>query len=187
MRAMWRLLLLTMAMSAAAYAQTDGEPVKWETTCSARGCLLQAEVLRGDSGDPPDRSDFHEYVGLDVAFDRATRKPAYFAFHVDANAEQKQGISIGFTKAGKDGVDADGSSRLDVSDCDDKSCVARVPLGMVKKSEHSRGLNLLEKFLKGDRLLVSYTKGGKEYRTLVPLASFQQEYPNIAAQFEVKK
>jgi hypothetical protein len=182
-----RLLLLAMAMSAAAYAQADGESVKWETTCSARGCLLQTEVLRGDSGDPPDPSDFHEYVSIDVAFDRGTRKPAYFAFHVDPNTEQKQGISIGFTKAGKDGVDSDGTSRLDVSDCDDKSCVARVPLGAVKNSEHSRGLNLLDKFLKGDRLLVSYTRGGKEYRTVVPLASFQQEYPRITAQFDAKK
>jgi len=142
-----------------------------------QGCLLQTDVLRGDSGDPPDQTDFHEYIGMDIAFERATRKPAYFAFRVDPNAQREQGISIAFTK-GKN-IDSDGTSRLEVADCDEKSCFARVPLGLVKKGKDSRNLNLLDKFLKADHLVLLYTRGGKQYRTTVPLSSFQTECQRV--------
>lgn len=151
--------------------------VKWETACAARGCLMQTEVLRGDSGDPPDKTDFHEYVGIDVAFERSTRKPAYFAFHVDPNAQRDEGISIAFTKAAKS--DSDGTTRLDISDCDEKFCAARVPLGLVKKG---RNLNLLDKFLKADHVVLLYMRGGKQYRTAVPLSSFQMDCQRVMAE-----
>ena len=61
--------------------------VKWDTQCSPKGCLLMTDVLRGDSGNPPNPKDFREYIGIYVAVDRDTQKPAYFAFHVDP-AEQ---------------------------------------------------------------------------------------------------
>jgi hypothetical protein len=187
------LTLLAIAIGPAeAYGQ--GKPsiddpadasVKWETTCAARGCLLEADVLRGDSGDPPDKSDFHEYIGIEVAFDRNTQKPAYFAFHVDANAERDAGISIAFTKTAKSGdsgkstIDSDGTSKLEISDCDDKSCVVRVPLGLVKKTKDSRNLILLDKFLKSDHVVLLYMRGGKQYRTIVALSSFQKEYERV--------
>jgi len=171
------LLALSFAAAVRQVRAADDDavkaPVKWEASCAARGCLMQTEVLRGDSGDPPDKTDFHEYVGIDVAFERQTRKPAYFAFHVDPNAERDSGISIGFTKPGKATIDSDGTSKLDVGDCDEKSCIARVPLGLIKKG---RNLNLLDKFLKADHVLVEYTRGGKQYRTMVPLSTFQAEY-----------
>ena len=168
-------------MAALGQSQAPGgaEPVvKWETACAARGCLMQTEVLRGDSGDPPDRTDFHEYVGIDVAFERSTRKPAYFAFHVDPKAQRDEGISIAFTKAAKS--DSGGTAKLDISDCDEKFCAARVPLGLVKKG---RNLNLLDKFLKSDHVVLLYMRGGKQYRTMVPLSSFQMDYQRVMAEF----
>jgi hypothetical protein len=162
--------------------ESSDAAVKWETNCAPRGCLLQTEVLRAESGDPPDSSDFHEYIGIDVAFDRQTRKPAYFVFHVNPDADRGQGVWIGFAKTGNKGsanVDSDGTSKLDLSDCDDKSCAARVPLGLVKKSKDSRNLNLIDKFLKADQLMVLYTKGGKQYRTMVSLSSFHEEYQRV--------
>src|SRR5580698_4612869 len=111
LRSSLSLTLLAIAL-ATAYASSQSKSsgdntadVKWETTCAPRGCLLQADVLRGDSGDPPDKSDFHEYIGIEVAFDRNTQKPAYFAFHVDANADREPGVLIAFTKPSK-GSDA---------------------------------------------------------------------------------
>ncbi|MEI9971666.1 MAG: hypothetical protein WDO73_06195 [Ignavibacteriota bacterium] len=157
----------------------DGDPVQWETTCAANGCLVQADILRGDSGDPPDKSDFHEYIGIEAAFDRRTRKAAYFAFRVDANAEREPGVLIGFAKAGKSGDSSEGLVRLDVSDCDDKSCVSRVPLGVVKKDGGS--VNLLDKFLKEDRFVLQYSRGGKQYRTVLALPTFQREYRRLMA------
>ena len=170
-----------LALSAAAAGQESS--VKWETNCAPQGCLLQTEVLRGESGDPPDSSDFHEYIGIDVALDRQTKKPAYFVFHVNPDADRGQGISIAFAKAGNKSdapkVDSDAASKLDISDCDDKSCAARVPQGVVKKGKDSHGLNLIDQFLKADQLMVLYQKGGKQYRTWVPLSSFHQEYQRL--------
>jgi hypothetical protein len=165
--------------------ESSGALVKWETSCVQRGCVLQTEVLRGESGDPPDTSDFREYISIDVAFERATQKPAYFAFHVHPGADHDQGVFIGFTKAGKNGdsskvnLDSDGTSKLEIADCDDKSCIARVPLGLVKKGKDSGNLNLLDKFLKADDLLLLYTKGGKQYRTMLVLSSFRTEYLRV--------
>jgi hypothetical protein len=193
LRSAFSLTLLAIALGAAAVpcqsksSSDDTAEVKWETTCAARGCLLQADILRGDSGDPPDKSDFHEYIGIEVAFDRNTQKPAYFAFHVDANASREQGVLMAFTKPAKGSdtskaaLDSDGTSKLEVSDCDDKSCVVRVPLGLVKKSKDSRNLNLLDKFMKADRLILEYTRGGRQYRTMVALSSFQKEYERVLA------
>lgn len=162
-----------------------GDSLNWEAKCVEQGCVLHTELLRGDNGDPPDASDYHEYVAIDVAFDHRTRKPAYFAFHVNPDAQAAAGISIGFAKAAKSGdnpaLDADGASRLDISDCDDKTCVARVPLGLTKKGPDSHSLNLLEKFLKSDQLVLLYAIGGKTFRTTAPLASFQQEYQRLAS------
>lgn len=131
-----------------------------------KGCLLQADVLRGD-----------EYITIEIALEHKTQKPDYFAFHVDPNARQDQGLLISFTKKGA--IDSDGSSKLAISDCDPKSCVARVPLGFVKKSKDSRNLNLLDKFLKSDDVVLVYTMDGKEYRTALPLSSFKQEYQRL--------
>lgn len=182
----WRAISPIIAAFALTSVGAFGQsPVRWDTSCVQRGCVLQTEVLRGDSGDPPDTTDFREYISIDVAFERATEKPAYFAFHVHPDADHDQGVFIGFTKAAKNGdsskvnLDSDGTSKLEISDCDDKSCIARVPLGLVKKGKDSRNLNLLDKFLKADQLLVLYTKGGKQYRTMVALSPFRAEYQRV--------
>jgi hypothetical protein len=62
--------------------------VKWDTQCSPKGCLLMTDVLRGDSGNPPDPKDSREYIGIYVAINRNTQKPAYFAFHVDPGSQR---------------------------------------------------------------------------------------------------
>ena len=176
----WAFFQVVVLVASGVPASGNDAPVTWETTCAPRGCLLQADVLRGDSGDPPDGSDFHEHIGIDVALDKITRKPAYFAFHVDPNAQLDQGVVVAFAKsanAGKVNTDSDGNTKLDLGDCDDKSCAARVPLGVVKKG--GRSLNLLDKFLKSELLELVYTRGGKQYRTSVPLSSFQKEYQRV--------
>jgi hypothetical protein len=57
--------------------------VNWKTDCAPRGCLMQTELLRGDSGSPANPKDFREYVGVNVALARKTRQPEYIAFYVD--------------------------------------------------------------------------------------------------------
>lgn len=159
--------------------------VKWDTQCSPKGCLLMTDVLRGDSGDPPDPKDFRQYIGIYVAIDRTTRKPEYFAFHVDPNSQPDQGVFIAFTRTTKDGdkwtmnLDSDGASRLPFSSCGKDSCVARVLCGLVEKAKESHKMNLLDKFLTSDAVLVLYLRGGKAYRTMVVLSSFKKEYQRV--------
>src|SRR5690348_9821536 len=68
--------------------------VKWDTDCMAGGCILETDILRGDpdSDNPPDPKDVREYISIYVAVGRETRKPAYFAFHVDPRAQQNDGV-----------------------------------------------------------------------------------------------
>jgi hypothetical protein len=159
--------------------------VRWDNQCGAKGCLLMTDVLRGESGRPPDPKDSREYIGIYVAVDRATRKPSYFAFHVDPNAQQDQGVFVAFTKTTKEGdkwkmnLDGDGATRLPFSSCSKDSCVARVLDGVVAKTDESSGMNLLDKFLNSDTALFLYVKNGHPYRTMVPLASFKKEYQKM--------
>ena len=161
--------------------------VKWDTQCVPKGCLLMTDVLRGYSGDPipPNPQDEHEYVGIYIAFDRATRKPAYFAFHVDPNAQQDQGISIAFTKTIKDRdkwkieTDNEGTLRLNFSFCGADSCVVRIPAGLVEEGKEQHRVDLLEKFLNSDGVLVLYTKSGKNYKTMILLSSFKTTYQKM--------
>jgi hypothetical protein len=161
--------------------------VKWDTQCSPKGCLLMTDVLRGDSGNPPDPKDSREYIGIYVAINRNTQKPAYFAFHVDPGSQQDQGVFVAFTKTTKDGdkwktgIDADGASRLAFSSCGEDSCVARIPAGIVEEGKESRRMDLLDKFLSSDAVLFLYMKGGKPYRTMVVLSSFKKEYQRVLA------
>ncbi len=142
------------------------------------------DVLRGYSGDPvpPDPKDARGYVGIYVAVDRTTRKPAYFAFHVDPNSQQDQGVFVAFTKTTKEGgkfkmgLDEGGASRLPFSSCAQDSCVARIPDGLVDEGKERHRMDLLEKFLNSDSVLILYMKNGKPYRTMILLSSFKKEY-----------
>jgi hypothetical protein len=161
--------------------------VHWDTECGPKGCMLQTEVLRGYSDDPPDPKDFREYVGIYVPVDRATLKPAYFAFHVDPRASQDNGIFITFSKTARDGdswtlnLDPKGPSRLMFDKCNEKSCVVRVAGGLVHEGNESHEMSLLDKFLNSDHLLILYLKDGKAYRTMVLLSSFKTAYQRLLA------
>jgi hypothetical protein len=159
--------------------------VKWDSTCGARGCLMQADVLRGVSDNPPDPKDFREYVSLNVALDRSLSRPAYFSFLVDPRAQADHGIFITFAKTTqqngqwKVNLDPEGPSRLAIGDCDKNSCSARVPLGLVEDGKDAHKMDLLDKFQNSDHLLVLYTRDGHAYRTMVGLSSFQKEYARV--------
>ncbi len=159
--------------------------VRWDTHCSEKGCIMFTDMLRGDSGDPADPKDRTQYVTIAVAVDRATAKPAYFAIHLPPNAQQDQGVFIGFTKTTKDGdhwkaaLDKEGASRIPFASCDKESCVARVTSGLVSEGRDSHNMDLLEKFLDSDAVLFLYMSQGKPYRTMIPLASFKKEYPKM--------
>lgn len=182
-------LTFVPCLSRAQQAKSDWADtlVKWDSDCSARGCLIQTDVLRGISGDPalPDSKDSREYVSINVAMERATRKPAYITFMVDPRAQQDQGIFVAFTdskKVGgfwKMGIDQDGANRLPACECTADACIARVPFGLVPEGKDRKAMNLLDKFLNSDSVLILYRRAGKPYRTMVLLSSFKQEYERV--------
>jgi hypothetical protein len=159
--------------------------VKWDSACSARGCLIQTDVLRGVSEDPPDPKDSREYVSINVAMERVTRRPAYITFMVDPRAQRDQGIFVAFANSSRDGgswsmkMDQDGASRLTIGECTANACIARVPLGIVEQGKDRRAMNLLDKFSESNSLLVLYMRNGKPYRTMVLLSSFKKEYQRV--------
>lgn len=143
---------------------------------------MQTDVLRGDSGSPPNPKDFREYVGIDVALLRKTRKPAYIAFYVDPRAAQDQGIFIAFAKTTRDGkswkmaLDSDGAMKIPIAGCGKLDCMARVPNAIEVQPSSNKRINLLHKFLTSDAVLVLYVKGQRAYRTMILLSSFQKDY-----------
>lgn len=179
------VLPICVAQSKSDQSDWSDALVKWDKQCSPKGCLLMTDVLRGESGRPPDPKDTHERIGIYVAVGRASRKPAYFAFHVDPNEQQDQGIFIAFTRTTKESekwkmnIEADGASRVTFSSCDQDSCVARVPDGIVMKTEKGSRLDLLDEFLNSDAVLLLYQKNGHAYRTMVTLSSFKKAYQKL--------
>lgn len=195
------ITLFALALALNSQSQTNHAPskntgedwadalVKWDTDCHPNGCILETDILRGnpDSNNPPDPKDEREYISIYIPVDRETRTPAWFAFHVDPRAQKNNGIFIGFLKTVKDdkswttNPDPDGTSRLMFDKCDAKSCVVRVPKGMIEEGKDSHSMNLLDKFMTADFLWILYLRDGKPFRTLVLLSSFQKAYQHLLA------
>lgn len=162
--------------------------MKWKTDCAPRGCLMHADVLRGDFGRPANPKDFREYIGVNIALSRKTRQPAYIAFEVDPRATSDRAIFIAFIKTMRSGnswkaaLDEDGTMEIPVASCDKWSCQARIPGGGFEAEPFTgKRSNLLEKFLTSDAVMVLYTKGKKAYRTMILLSPFQKEYQKVMA------
>ena len=185
------VLLFQSSNGLSCYAQSDQDKaladalVHWNTKCFPKGCLIETDILRGASDDPPDAKDFREYISLNVAMLRAGRKPAYFTFQVDPRAQQDQGIFITFSKTVMTNgqwdvqLDPEGPSRLPISGCDENACTVRVPLGIVEDGPDTHRMDLLQKFLGSNHMLVLYVRGGRTYRTMVLLSSFKSEYARV--------
>ncbi len=158
---------------------------KWDTNCSPRGCQMFIDVLRGDSGNPADPKDYREYITIVVAVDRRTLRPAYFSFHMPPNADRDQGVFVSFTRTVREGdhwkldPDADKSRRIPFVSCNMDSCIARIPGGLLEEGEEGYRIDLLDKFLNSNHVMFLYMKGGKPYRTMLSLSTFQQEYKRM--------
>ncbi len=187
-----RMLVVLVFFSGRSFAQNslghnglDDLQVNWKTDCAPRGCLMQTEVLRGDSGSPANPKDFREYVGVNVALARKTRQPEYIAFYVDPRATQGQGIFVAFAKATRDGnswkmaLDDQGAIKVPFTSCGKLGCMARIPAGLEAELSTKKRVDPLNKFLNSDALLVLYMRGKKPYRTMILLSSFQKDYRHV--------
>jgi hypothetical protein len=186
------MLVVLVLFSESVFAQSNADHkglndllVNWKTDCAPRGCLMRTEVLRGDSGSPADPKDVREYVGVNVALARKTRRPEYVAFYVDPRATQGQGIFVAFAKARSDGgswkmaLDDDGAIKVPFTSCGKLGCMARIPAGLEVEPATDKRVDLLNKFLTSDAVLVLYTRGKRAYRTMILLSSFQKDYQHV--------
>lgn len=111
----------------------------------------------------------------------------YEGTHVDPRAIPGQGIFVAFAKARKDGaswkmaLDDDGAIRAPFTSCGKLGCMARIPAGLEVEPSTKKRVDLLNKFLNSDAVLVLYVRGKKPYRTMIPLSSFQKDYQHVMA------
>ena len=188
------MLVVLALFSGSVFAQSNASHnglndllVNWKTDCAPRGCLMRTEVLRRDSGSPSDPKDAREYVGVNVALARKTRQPEYIAFYVDPRATQGQGIFVAFAKATRNGsswkmaLDDDGAIKVPFTSCGKLGCMARIPAGLEVVPATKKRVDLLNKFLNSDAVLVLYARGKTPYRTMIPLSSFQKDYQHVMA------
>lgn len=161
---------------------------------------MSLDIPRGESDYPMDPHN-PEYITIAVAIEKATRKAAFFSFHVPANANPTQGIFVIFSKTIRKSnqkeclsdevpvtcfhmqLDQEGPSRLQFDSCnaESESCVARVEDGLVEEGEETHKMNLLEKFLSSDHLLIIYvTRDGHPMRTMVALFPFKKAYERVS-------
>lgn len=181
------IVLFTMA-STFAVAQNIDQAFHWDTQCQEKGCMLFLDVLHGATGEavPPDPKDSKQYISLMVAIDRATRKPAYLAFHFPPDADPQQGFFVAFASdAQTDGqitVEPDKASLLNLGfdSCDADSCVARLREGKVDDGKGGL-IDLLQGFNKKDHLWLMYTRNRKPIRTMIPLDSYRNAYQHLLA------
>jgi len=84
--------------------------------------------------------------------------------------------------AWKAALDEDGTMEIPIARCDKLSCQARIPVGGFDVKPYTgKRINLLEKLLTSDAVMVLYTKGKTAHRTMILLSSFQKEYQRVMA------
>ena len=109
------------------------------------------------------------------------------AFYVDPEATPGQGIFVAFAKARSErgswkmALLDDGAIGVRFTSCGKLGCMARIPAGLEWEPSTNKPVDLLNKFLTSDAVLVLYTKGKTAFRTMIVLSSFQKDYQHVMA------
>lgn len=78
-------------------------------------------------------------------------------------------------------LDDDGAIKIPFTSCGKLGCMARIPAGFEVEPASKKRVDLLNKFLSSDAVLVLHASGKTPYRTMVPLSSFQKDYQHVMA------
>ena len=160
----------------------------WHIKCMPKGCIASVDILRGESGDPPDPNDTNQYVSVAVAVNRGDHRPSLVTFEVDPNADQQAGIDLFFSHTVPDGkswkvvVDPNGPMHLPFRRCSETTCIFFIGGGTPDEATMKSCADLVAKMQSEDHLFLSYTRGGHSYRTAVSLALFKEAYANLLKQ-----
>lgn len=104
----------------------------WHIKCMPKGCIASVDILRGESGDPPDPNDTNQYVSVAVAVNRDDHRPSLVILQVDPNADQRAGIDLLFAHTVPDGrswkivVDPKGPMHVPFRFCSKTACISSI-------------------------------------------------------------
>ena len=160
----------------------------WHIKCMPKGCIASVDILRGESGDPPDPNDTNQYVSVAVAVDRSDRRPSLVMFEVDPNADQQTGIDLFFAHTVPDGkswkvvVDPNGPMHFPFRHCSKTTCIFLIGGGTPDEATMKSCADLVARMRTEDHLFLSYTRGGHSYSTAISLALFKEAYASLLTQ-----
>ena len=158
-----------------------------------KGCIASVDILRGESGDPPDPHDTNQYVSVAVAVNRGDRKPNLITFEVDPNADRQAGLELLFAHTVADGkswkvvLDPKGPMHLQFSGCDKTTCTFFIGGGTPDEATLKSCADLVARMQSEDHLFLSYTRGGHSYSTAVSLTLFKEAYSGLLTQASATK
>lgn len=160
----------------------------WKIDCMPKGCIASVDILRGESGDPPDPHDTSQYISVAVGVNRSDRRPGLVMFEVDPKADQSAGVDLVFAHTIPDGkgwkivVDQSGSIHLPFRRCDPTECSAVLGGGKPDDVAMKSCADLIARMQSEDHLFLSYRRSGRPYRTAVSLALFKEAYARLLTQ-----
>jgi len=180
---------LSGLLTAPAFAQTPEEDLlrsqqTWQFNCIEKGCLASVDILRGESGDPPDPNDPTQYVSVSIGVNYSDHKPSIVMFEVDPKADKDRGLNLVFAHSVSDGkgwkllVDP-APIHLTFRVCNETDCRAVVGSAKPDEAAIKSCADMIAKMRSGDHLFLTYRKNGHAYRTAVSLTLFKEAYGKL--------
>lgn len=172
------------------HAQSKAEDLlkaqqNWHIDCMPKGCIASVDILRGESGEPPDSKDPTQYVSVAVGTDRKSQKPNVVIFEVDPHADKQAGIDLLFAHSIPDGKgwkvvpDPEGPRHLPIVRCNETECAALIGGGTPDEATLKSCADLVAKMRSENHLFLSYVRNGHNYHTAVSLTLFKEAYKNL--------
>lgn len=155
----------------------------WDTQQVKNGTMMFLDVpfLRKDTSKV-------EYVTLSVAKREDKEQPAFMSIIVPNNVDKVNGVFIEFAKTVKTNEDPSGWKlklendpiRIPFYTCQKDGCYARVTDGYVTDEESKQQVNIYNKFMNYDNILVLFIyPDGSHKSVAIPLCTFKQQYKKL--------
>lgn len=186
-------VVLFLSLCFQARAQTPAENLlraqqSWHINCMPKGCIASVDILRGESGDPPDPHDTSQYISVAVGVNRIDNRPSLVMFEVDPHADQQAGVDLLFAHTVPDGkgwkiaIDPNGPIHLPFRRCNETECMAVLGGGAPDEKVMKSCADLVGKMQSENHLFLSYSRGGHSYRTAISLELFKEAYARLLTQ-----
>ncbi|MSO97307.1 MAG: hypothetical protein EXR11_03680 [Rhodospirillaceae bacterium] len=166
------------------FAATVGN---WDVKCVDVGCLLSKDFVIADPDHPIQDQANPEFATIAVTISRDGNRVGWVSFQVPPDARQDAGLFVRFATSVRDpSVPVGWRMELDsvlykfmFDECDSDSCTARIERGIFPATDSSPELNLVEKFLNSNFVLLLFQREGEAFRAMEPLFPFKRAYKKL--------